>query len=370
MFQFARVMLLGCLLGFAGVAAAQDVDPTEDESDDAIPTDLDADADSVEWEVIEFEDDGDDEEEAFEETPQSGVRNPADIPTVARPAREPRDTDGDQDTLKSTGGKPIPDKGAPWQAQIYGPFEANRFSPEKRAGRELWQMQHYCGGSLIADEWVLTAAHCIDQDMVNAGYRVRLGAEDIARDKGRTYKIDRIVRHANFDEAKRDNTPNMYHDDIALVHIVYDGPPQPIDPSQIRKIELHKGPPPRAGEEVTGTGWGKTQPVEGIAPSAVLMKVDLQVIDVDTCKNMEGYGAAKIHERVICAANPKRSTCQGDSGGPVIFTNGVPTLIGVISWGKKRCNGDGQPGVYTRVAAYSDWIQRAMRLDPRRNSLP
>jgi secreted trypsin-like serine protease len=299
------------------------------------------------------------------------VREPEDIPTVRR--RVPGATqpgDDDKDYLRSAGGRPIPDKGAPWQAEIYGPFPAERFPEKSRAGKALWQLQHYCGGSLIAHDWVLTAAHCIDQDMVNAGYRVRLGAEDISRDDGMNFKIDRIVRHANYDTAQRPTSPNMYANDIALLHIVDDGPVRARNPSQIREIGLHQGPTMPAGDEVTGTGWGKTLPVEGNTPNAVLLKVDLKVMDQVECMNLPTYGAAKIHGKVFCATNPRRSTCQGDSGGPIIFTNGVPTLVGIISWGKKRCTGDGQPGVYTRVESYVDWIHRAMKMDPKKNSLP
>jgi secreted trypsin-like serine protease len=208
---------------------------------------------------------------------------------------------------------------------------------------------------------VLTAAHCIDQDMVNSGYRVRLGAEDISKDDGVTYKIDRIVRHAGY--------TSMYVNDIALIRIVADGPPRAVDPTQIRPIALHRGGHPPDGEPVTASGWGKTVPADGNWPTAVMLKVDLNVIETRACQALPGYGAAKIHDKVVCAASPKRSTCKGDSGGPLIFTNGVPTLVGVISWGKKRCTPDGQPGVYTRVAAYADWIERAMKLDRRQNSL-
>ena len=93
-------------------------------------------------------------------------------------------------------------------------------------------------------------------------------------------------------------------------------------------------------------------------------------MDTGDCKNRPDYGPERIHDNVICATNPKRSTCQGDSGGPLTFTNGAPKVVGIISWGKKRCSGDGQPGVYTRVENYLGWIKQAMQLDPSKNALP
>ncbi len=122
--------------------------------------------------------------------------------------------------------------------------------------------------------------------------------------------------------------------------------------------------------EVTGTGWDKTAAVEGHAPSAALMKVDLRVMATELCQAQPNYGRERTHDAVICAASPRRSTCQGDSGGPVILATGAPTVVGIISWGKERCSGDGQPAVFTRVASFSEWIERAMKLDPAQNSLP
>jgi hypothetical protein len=341
---------------------------TENEADDAIPDDPELEAPGEEW-IEEFVDDGDGMEDA-PVVESGGFRESEDLPTIRRQPRKPGATPaGDDDVPYSTGGKPVRDAGAPWQAQVYYPNTAPQWADKLAKGTPLWQLQHFCGGTLIAPDWVLTAAHCIDEDMVKAGYRVRLGAQDISKEAGWTYKIDRIVRHSGYGAKKLPESPNMYANDIALIHIIEDAQQPPRDPARIRAIPLYTRALP-AGAEVTGTGWGKTEAVEGHAPSAILMKVDLRVMDTNRCQQLPGYGPQKIHPKVICAAHPERSTCQGDSGGALVLTNGAPTLVGVVSWGKKRCSGDGQPGAYTRIESYGDWIRQAMLVDPSRNAFP
>lgn len=74
---------------------------------------------------------------------------------------------------------------------------------------------------------------------------------------------------------------------------------------------------------------------------------------------------------MICAAREGQKTCRGDSGGPVILTNGTtPRLVGLVSWGKTDCSGDGRPSVFTRLEAHLAWIAQAMKLPETRASLP
>ncbi len=365
---------------YVGVPLAADEpwapDVADDDSDDAIPDEDLIDPDGGEWAVAAMPDESDEREIATGHDARDSNRA-IDMPVVgrangapARPSGQPKPAAGaDEDVPYSTGGKPIRVQGAPWQAQIYYPGTAPQWADKIRQGTPVWQLRHYCGGTLIAADWVLTAAHCIDNDMVKAGYRVRLGVDDISKEGGQSFRIDRIVRHSQYDDKLLPSKPNMYANDIALVHLVADGGAQPRDPAKIRPIPLYPSKV-TAGAEVTATGWGKTQDVEAHVPSAVLMKVDLRAMDTGRCSQLPGYGPQKIGGNVICAAWPGRSTCRGDSGGPIILTNGAPTVVGIVSWGKKRCAGDGQPGVYTRVESYLPWIRQAMALDATRSVLP
>jgi secreted trypsin-like serine protease len=251
--------------------------------------------------------------------------------------------------------------GAPWQAQLYSNFAG--YTPEERAKREEWELAHRCGGALIAEEWVLTAAHCISQEQVDKGYRVRLGTRDLALGDGVTYRIDRMVRHAGYDAGR-------HLHDIAVVHITADDETDPDGAGPVEAIRLNgtadDDVPVGDAEAVSATGWGKTAPGPDGRASEALMQVDLTTLRCDSAAAYRGRTTGDM----LCASAPDQDTCQGDSGGPLIRTAGEPVLVGIVSWGD-GCADATRPGVYVRIDRdhYLDWIDRAMAADPSINEL-
>jgi len=329
------------------------------------------------------------------------LSSPGKVPTirVAAPAKRTGQADQHQATTddgRIFGGARVSKGFAHWQVEIYRDFAQQDWDyhvATTHDTRPKWLLQHHCGGALIADDWVLTAAHCVlvvdpakqasmmragfkqlrtaiavskenhislaqcvQADQVDPEFRVRLGAEVISHEEGITYKIDCVVPHPDFSPA------SFYHNDIALLHLAADRAQPPRDPAKIQLIKLHTRSAPDRGTSVTVTGWGKNRPVPGHAPSAVLMQTALQINDGQYCARRLRVKPELVDDNVLCAGAAAQKTCLGDSGGPVVLTEGRPYyLVGIVSWGAADCKGDAAPGVYTRVGAYADWINDVMQ---------
>jgi secreted trypsin-like serine protease len=253
---------------------------------------------------------------------------------------------------------------APFQAQIYSLFDG--YSPDERAAAKPWQLAHRCGGSLIAQNWVLTAAHCFPREKIRKegewlrGNRIRLGAVDLSKGEGKTFAMRDIFLHPKYD-------PETLANDIALIRIDRKGS----DTDRVQTIRLSGArtddPPPQPGNTVLATGYGRTTPNPKGKSSTLLMMVSLDVWPPDKCAQATGY-PEPVSDRVVCAAAPGRDTCQGDSGGPLFVwennrTPAVRRQVGIVSWGK-GCAEAGHPGVYTRVDMYLDWIIPTMSGPP------
>ncbi len=239
---------------------------------------------------------------------------------------------------------------APWQAQVQRPVRVPAFNFALG-----WQSRLYCGGALIAPQWVLTAAHClIDKDagvhnIAGKGYRIRLGVHNISNEtEGVSFRIVRAVAHPDY------NPVTLAHD-IALIQIAPDRDTKRGNALWIQSIpvDANKAQTERfTGKDSFFYGWGLTETKKVTAGLQIAV---MRILPDASCTNpaiaLCGVGAGK-----------RRATqCHGDSGGPLVAFEKArpPLLIGVVSHnvGKMECGENLRPGVFTRVGFYRPWIE-------------
>lgn len=198
---------------------------------------------------------------------------------------------------------------------------------------------HFCGGSLINANTVVSAAHCFF-GRTGSSWRIRAGS--LNRASGGTLSTVSSIRiHPNYNDATSDY-------DIAILKLATAVPTS----STIGYATLAAaGSDPAAGATVTTAGWGDTTE-NGSSPS-LLRKVDVPVVSRTTCRS--NYSVSRVTDRMFCAGLSAggKDSCQGDSGGPIISSSKV--LLGVVSWGD-GCARAGKPGVYSSIGALSSFV--------------
>ncbi|XP_067644988.1 collagenase-like [Eurosta solidaginis] len=220
---------------------------------------------------------------------------------------------------------------------------ANQFSYQ--AGLLVYNGENFklCGGSLISNEWVLTAAHCTLTAMSVIVYLGSIACFDPSA----RLRVDKcnIKVHPEFDTETARN-------DIALIKI-----PAVRYSAAIQSVSLPKRVsryPTYVNKAVVASGWGRTSDTS-TSNSPVLQFANFKVISNELCA--EVYGSSFIDTGKICTATVNRiGVCRGDSGGPLVLASSK-LQIGILSfYSDNGCEAD-TPAAYTRVTSYLDWIR-------------
>ncbi|XP_049643539.1 kallikrein-14 [Suncus etruscus] len=230
-----------------------------------------------------------------------------------------------EDDNKIIGGYTCVQNSQPWQAALLtGPFR--RF---------------LCGGVLLSDQWVITAAHCARPIL-----QVALGKHNLRRWEAtqQVLRVARQVPHPQYNARTHDN-------DLMLLRLA--------KPAQLGRAVRPIATASACASPGTAcqvSGWGTTASPIARYPNA-LQCVNVNIMDEQACR--KAYSGA-ITPGMVCAGVPQggKDSCQGDSGGPLVCRG---QLQGLVSWGMERCAMPGYPGVYTNLCKYRDWIQKTIR---------
>lgn len=208
----------------------------------------------------------------------------------------------------------------------------------------------FCGASYIGERYVLTAAHCVEDESAE-DVEVVIGVSDLSSNdvQDHRYGVKNIYVHAQYGQVGMSN-------DIAIIELT-----EIPQEKAVSLADSHLRWNLNDGQNLTVMGWGDQDTSTSFANSNHLYQVDVPLVNQETCKSIDpsvNPNYANIGNDAFCAGlvNGGKDSCQGDSGGPIVVeTNGTFEQLGVVSWGE-GCAQANAYGVYANVGHFESWI--------------
>ncbi|EDV51096.1 chymotrypsin-1 [Drosophila erecta] len=239
-------------------------------------------------------------------------------------------------SLRIMNGTAAKAKQLPYQVGLLCHFEGSMDEP------------NLCGGTILSDRWIVTAAHCLQDPKSNLSkVLVHVGKVNYFDDKEIVVNRSHTIVHKKFDR-------RTALDDIALIRL----PKKLTFNKHIQPAKLPSARKTYTGSKAIISGWGLTTKQ---LPSQVLQYIRAPIISNKECerqwnKQLKGKGKKSVHSSLICIDSKEGLPCRGDSGGPMVLDDSTRTLVGIVSHGF-----DGEcklklPDISTRVSSFLKWI--------------